>query len=248
MRSRLILSLVILALIPICFLLYRNQSSLFKFKDLESLDSTVRVQPKILRKFASEPKGKSPRTSSANQVADLPAAIDPLSNPQLPGFKRRNELEKEVFTKLQSEKRSPLSLQLVGGGSWSVFSELNVSREETHDSIFTLGPYHVFRRPDSTANLNSMKLVYDENQKTIGVLTGRVVVKVKDAFDVDRIAREYDLRLDNVSTEIKTAYLNTSHLENSTGSYLAGLNATLEKDRRVERFYFEVVKTNWARD
>lgn len=242
------LSLAVLALIPICFLLYRSQGSFHIFKNSDLKDSAARVQSKIQRKLAGETKNKVPHMSLSSPLGEMPSAIDPLSNPQLPGFKKRNEIESEVFKKLLSEKRMPLIIQIVGGGSWSVFSELSVSREETHDSIFTLGPFHVFRKTDSGANLNSMQLVYDENQKTIGVLTGRVVVKVKDAFDVDRIAREYDLKLDNVSTEIRTAYLSTSHLENSLGSPLAGLNSTLKKDGRVERFYFEVVKTSWARD
>jgi len=88
-----------------------------------------------------------------------------------------------------------------------------------------------------------MGLVFEENQKLFGVLTGRVVLKVRDLYDMDPIVRQYGLKIDTVSTEIKTAYLDASHL----GGF-SKLNATLKGDQRIERFYFEVVKTDWIKN
>ena len=57
------------------------------------------------------------------------------------------------------------------------------------------------------------------------------------------MTNDYDLKIDNLSAEIKTAYLNpVDHNEYSK------LNSALKADGRVERFYFEIVKTDWIRN
>lgn len=168
--------------------------------------------------------------------------LDPLSNLFLAEQKKRNQASSAVFTLIKAEKRENIDLQIVGNGTWSLFSDLQVSKDPSQNSLFTMGPYHVSRKEDSSSG-KAMGLIFEENQQFYGILTGRVVLKVRDLSDMDAIVKEYGLKIDLVSTEIKTAYLEASHL----GAY-SKLNATLRGDQRIERFYFEVVKTDWIRN
>lgn len=187
--------------------------------------------------------------TSVKDTARVPAAssgvgerLDPLKNPVLAEKRRVNQSEKKKFESLSYEKRENINLQLVGNGEWSLFSDLQVSKDPIYDSLFELGSFHVFRK-DEKAVENSMGLIIEENQKQLGVLTGRVVVKVRDIIDMNVIARDYGLKVDSVSAEIRTVYLDAVHI-----ATLSKLNETLKADQRVERFYFEVVRTTWVKN
>jgi biopolymer transport protein ExbD len=199
----------------------------------------------------SEAKIKSiaaPKKSSANlrfptsETSGRDEHLDPSTNPFLIEKRKRTQGSKIMFTSIEAEKREPIDLQIVGNGTWSLFSDLQVSRDPEPHSLFKMGPYHVSRKDESGSG-KVMGLILEENQKQLGVLTGRLVLKVRDLYDVDPIVRDYGLKIDTVSAEIRTAYLDASHI----GGF-AKLNATLKGDQRIERFYFEVVKTEWIRN
>ena len=178
-------------------------------------------------------------TSTANGGDER---LDPSTNPFLAEKRKRALGNKVMFTSIETEKREAIDLQITGNGTWSLFLDLQVSKEPGQNSLFMMGPYHVSRREEAGSS-KTMGLVFEENQKLFGVLTGRVVLKVHDLYDMDPIVRQYGLKIDTFSTEIKTAYLNASHL----GGF-SKLNATLKGDPRIERFYFEVVKTDWIKN
>lgn len=169
------------------------------------------------------------------------STMDPLNNAFVNENKKHRNKNNEIFKMIESEKRHQLGLQLVGN-SWAEFSELEVSLDSVNNSLFTLGPYKVSRKLDFETE-SPMKLVFNENQKTLGVLTGRLVVTVRDLIDINPIAKDYDLKLENLSAEIKTAYLNQT-----TAESFDKLNAALKTDVRIEHFYFEIVRTDWMRN
>jgi hypothetical protein len=169
--------------------------------------------------------------------------LNPLENPMLVEKKKRVSNEKEKLNSITHERKEALNLQVVGNGKWFLLSDLQVSQHPIHSPLFVFGPYHVSRKENSQSAATSMSLIYEANQQTLGILTGRLVIKVRDVLDMDLLVREYDLKIENVSTEIRTAYLNASHL----GQY-TGLNQALKNDQRIERFYFEVVNTGWVRN
>ncbi len=190
----------------------------------------------------------APKESAANLRVPTSTAsgdddrLDPSTNPFLAEKRKRALGNKVMFTSIEVEKRETIDLQITGNGTWSLFSDLQVSKEPGHNPLFKMGPYHVSRK-EELGSSKTMGLVFEENQKLFGVLTGRVVLKVRDLYDMDPIVRQYGLKIDTVSTEIKTAYLDASHL----GGF-SKLNATLKGDQRIERFYFEVVKTDWIKN
>lgn len=168
--------------------------------------------------------------------------LNPLENPYLANTKRRAKKENNVLMSISGEKRESLNLEVVGNGKWSIFSDLQVSRDPIHNSLFAIGPYHVSRKDDRVPG-TPMGLIIEENQKFLGVLTGRIVIKVHDLYDMDPLTKEYGLKVDNLSAEIRTAYVDASHV----GGF-SRLNQTLKADQRIERFYFEVVKTDWVKN
>lgn len=205
----------------------------------------------VMRAEESKSKNKSKERVTASESGNsmIPTGLlvvenplDPLGNPYLANTKDRAAKEKNVLGSISGEKRERLDLQLVGAGKWSLFSDLQVSREPIHNSLFAVGPYHVSRKDDRVHGA-PMGLIFEENQKFLGVLTGRIVIKVHDLYDMDPLVKEYGLKIDNVSAEIRTAYLDASHV----GGF-SKLNQTLKADQRVERFYFEVVKTDWVKN
>ncbi len=181
----------------------------------------------------------------ASQNLSEDERISPATNPFLKAKKERTNKIFQIYTSIQTEKRDAIHLQFVGEGQWSIFSDLQVSQNPSQEALFSMGPYHVSRRGDRhvTSAVGSMNLIYEENQKTIGVLTGRLVVKVKDNYDIDPLARDYHLKLENSTPEIRTAYLNTQSYDR-----LEKINQALKVDQRVERFYFEVVRTDLVKN
>lgn len=206
-------------------------------------NETVVMKPKT--RSESEDKGSVATRSTTNRAVASSGGderLDPLKNPMLAGAHARNQTEKKIYSSIAAEKRESLNLQIVGNGTWSLFSDLQVSKDPVHNTLFEFGPYHVSRKEGHDSG-TSMGLIVEENQKQLGVLTGRIVVKVKDLYDIDPVVRDYGLKIDTVSTEIRTAYLDASHL----GAF-AKLNQTLKNDHRVERFYFEVVRNDWVKN
>lgn len=201
---------------------------------------TARQVLPIQRKLASNTGSSQTATASASESSAEP--INPLTKSFAIESRKKNEIESETFKSIENERREPIALQVVGNISWSVFSDLQVTKDPVANSLFSVGPYHVSRKNDQLGS-KMMSLVYDENQQTLGVLTGRLVVKVRDLYDVDLIAREYELKIDNLSTEIRTAYLDASRAEQ-----LMNINSNMKKDSRIERFYFEIVKTSWVKN
>lgn len=211
------------------------------------------IQNPVLK--SNEPKGS--QSSLSRGIASQPSSnsvvepteekTNPLDTAVLREKRTRKNQENEMMVSIQSERRAALDLQFVGGGKWTFFPDLQVTREMTHQPMFSMGPFHVSRRSNQTGD-SPMNLIYDENQKVLGVLTGRVVVKVKDNYDLNPIVRDYELKIDNSSPEIRTAYLNTDGVNTSGGATLVKLNESLKADQRVERFYFEIVRTDWVKN
>lgn len=184
------------------------------------------------RKLAMSDTSKEPRSAHG---------VGPLESPFMEGAHKRSQQQSLILKSIEIEKKHPLELQMGPGGPWSVFSELQVSRESVHNLLFSLGTFHISRK-EANSDMR-MSLVFNESQKYLGILTGRLIIKVKDLYDLDRVARDYELRVDNISTEIKTAYLNTTQ-----GDHFLTLNSALKDDPRVERFYFEIVRTDWVKN
>lgn len=184
---------------------------------------------------------QSSQGGSDDFVAEDPS-LDPRANPFLAERMKRNKMETTMLSRVRDEKRENLDLQLMGTDSWSVFSELHVSKDPVHNPLFAFGPFHVGRKDNQGAQ-QGMSLIYNENQQVLGVLTGRVVVKVRDVYDMDPVVKEHDLKVDNVSAKIRTAYLSATHV-----GALSPLNKALKNDHRVERFYFEVVRADLVRN
>ncbi len=213
-------------------------------KTRSNLNSVMRAEESESK---NKPKERVTASESGNSMIStgllvVENPLDPLENPYLANTKDRAVKEKNVLGSISGEKRERLDLQLVGAGKWSLFSDLQVSREPIHNSLFAVGPYHVSRKDDRVHG-TPMGLIIEENQKFLGVLTGRIVVKVHDLYDMDPLVKEYGLKVDNLSAEIRTAYLDASHV----GGF-SRLNQTLKADQRIERFYFEVVKTDWVKN
>lgn len=179
---------------------------------------------------------------ASTNILTIENPLNPLENPYLANTKRRAKKENNVLMSISGEKRESLNLEVVGNGKWSIFSDLQVSRDPIHNSLFAVGPYHVSRKDDRVPG-TPMGLIIEENQKFLGVLTGRIVIKVHDLYDMDPLTKEYGLKVDNLSAEIRTAYVDASHV----GGF-SRLNQTLKADQRIERFYFEVVKTGWVKN
>lgn len=213
-------------------------------KTRSNLNSVMRAEESESK---NKPKERVTASESGNSMIStgllvVENPLDPLENPYLANTKDRAVKEKNVLGSISGEKRERLDLQLVGAGKWSLFSDLQVSREPIHNSLFAVGPYHVSRKDDRVHG-TPMGLIIEENQKFLGVLTGRIVVKVHDLYDMDPLVKEYGLKVDNLSAEVRTAYLDASHV----GGF-SRLNQTLKADQRIERFYFEVVKTDWVKN
>lgn len=213
-------------------------------KTRSNANSVMRVETN------SKNKSKERTTASESSAVIPPAShllvmdspLDPAKNPYLGNTKSRARKEKSFLNTVSGERRESLDLQVVGNGRWSIFSDLQVSRDPIHNTLFAMGPYHVSRKEDRVPG-KAMGLIIEENQKLLGVLTGRIVIKVRDLYDMDPLTKEYGLKVDNVSAEIRTAYVDASHV----GGF-ARLNQTLKADQRIERFYFEVVKTDWVKN
>ena len=182
------------------------------------------------------------RNIATENDASRDEPLAPLTNAFVIENRKHNRTHNQIFGSLRNERREALSLQVVGGGKWSQFPDLQVSDHSVSNLLFSMGPYHISRKEHNELK-SAMSIVFDENQQTVGVLTGRLVVKVKDLYDVDLIARDYQLKLENVSTNIRTAYMNAADPEQ-----YKRINEPLSKDSRIERFYFEIVKTDWVKN
>jgi len=204
------------------------------------VDSKAKDENKALDRSLASEVSQAGSAVVTGVRADNP--LDTLENPYLANTKSRSARNRGILKSISGEKREHLDLQLVGNGRWSIFSDLQVSKHAIHNSLFAMGPYHVSRK-DYQVSGTSMGLIIDENQNSLGVLTGRVVIKVRDLYDMDPITKEYGLKIDNVSAEIRTAYVDASHV----GGF-SKLNQNLKTDQRIERFYFEVVKTDWVKN
>lgn len=202
------------------------------------VDSVKKNKSKKNRSAASEPTPIVPPP----QLLVMENPLNLTENPFLENTKGRVEKEKNILNSISREKRERLDIQLVGNGEWSIFSDLQVSKDPTHNALFAFGPYHVSRKEDGLPG-NSMRLVIEENQKFLGVLTGRIVIKVRELYDMEPLMKEYGLKVDSVSAEIRTAYVDASDVAG-----FSRLSQTLKADQRIERFYFEVVKTDWVKN
>lgn len=180
--------------------------------------------------------------NSPSESSPTESNIDPLNNPFAQGNRKRSRTHNQVFGSLLKERREVIDVQIVGGGVWTFFPDLQVADHDISNLLFSFGPYRISRKEGNAAK-SAMSLVYNERQQVLGVLTGRLVIKVRDLIDVNSIAREYELKLDNVSTGIRTAYMTAVQDE-----HYAKINSILKSDARVERFYFEVVKTDWVKN
>lgn len=177
------------------------------------------------------------------QSVSIPEQLDPLKNPFLEEKKKRNSVESNWFGAVNGEKREQLKLRMMGNDNWSIFTDLRVTKDSIHNPLFSFGPYQVSRNENFGFHNFSMSLIYNENQQVLGVLTGRVVIKMRDMYDMNPMARDHGLKVENVSAPIRTAYLNASHL-----GQLDSLNEALKTDQRIERFYFEVVRADLMRN
>lgn len=213
----------------------------------EDRKTDFHLSPSIqsIRSIANKSEETSIGTASlANNKSE---SLNPLGNPFVLENRKKNELINNILNTIRAEKREALSLQIVGSGKWTVFSDLQVSNSAINDSLFNLGPYHISRKKTKSDG-SAMSLVYDENQQTLAILTGRLVIKVRDLYDIDPITRDYHLHLDSLSAEIKTAYFNIVNHNLPDTSLMANLNSVLKVDTRIERFYFELVKTDWIKN
>lgn len=213
-------------------------------KTRSNLNSVMRAED-ITEKNSSKSRTTASETSNSmasTHLLSVQNPLDPLENPYLANTKSRAKKENDVLSSISKEKKESLDLQVVGNGKWSIFSDLQVSRDPIHNSLFAVGPYHVSRKEDRVPG-TPMGLIFEENQKFLGILTGRIVIKVRDLYDMDPLTKEYGLKVDNLSAEIRTAYVDASHV----GEF-SRLNQTLKSDQRIERFYFEIVKTDWVKN
>ncbi|MBL7543774.1 MAG: hypothetical protein JNL11_08150 [Bdellovibrionaceae bacterium] len=221
-----------------------KRTSVFHTHEDEIDPTSSQSLARPLRKSLSKSLREVASGKSAMQVT-VDDRINPMTNPYLAEKKERTRKVADLLTQVTSEAKRPLDLQFVGNDHWSFFLDLQVSKHQAHDSLFSFGPFHVSRRPEQNQIQiqNQMTLVFNERQKTLGVLTGRLVVKVRDHYDIDPIAREYNLKLDKFSPEIRTGYVSAVEFER-----FAPINMQLKTDQRIERFYFEIVNVDLVKN
>ncbi|WP_413575112.1 hypothetical protein ACLVWU_12635 [Bdellovibrio sp. HCB290] len=93
---------------------------------------------------------------------------------------------------------------------------------------------------DRNFSLKNPIVVFDENQGTVGVVPGRVILVLKNFALLEKIQKEYGLALLNRFDHLRTVFV-TSSLQNFNLSKLVNV---LKKDPRVERVELEIVSRN----
>lgn len=124
---------------------------------------------------------------------------------------------------------------------WSIFPEVYITMDKNSGTLLPFGPYKITDKP--TADMPVARLIYNEDQKTFSILTGRLIAKLKNLFDDERISKDYDLRIDSVNADIRTVF----YRMNGQGS-LSDMRKLLHLDSRVDSFYFETVHNQWQKN
>ncbi|MEK2688142.1 hypothetical protein [Bdellovibrio sp. GT3] len=89
-------------------------------------------------------------------------------------------------------------------------------------------------------SLAAPMVVFNENAGKVGVIPGRVEVKLKDARQIGQIEKEYGLNVVNRFPHLRLFFV-TSSLQNFD---LSKLVTFLKKDKRVEKADLEIVSGN----
>ncbi|MCK6598046.1 MAG: hypothetical protein L6Q37_06750 [Bdellovibrionaceae bacterium] len=225
-----------------------------------SINNNITSQPKKvvqINKFVSvesQPQKKISMTSSENRHLASEASNQNILQQELTSRKKAQwkwlEAKKVVVqrqSQIQSQflnnfPRKPLRLHVFDENDrWSIFDNLVVAEDDiaAYDTVFSLGTYKVAIRKEEQQEVPA-KLIFDENQKVFSVLTGRLVVKVKELALVDQLVKDYDFEVDNLNTEIKTVFVKAQSLEK-----IKNKKKKLENDIRVVSSYLEVVRDQW---
>ncbi len=124
---------------------------------------------------------------------------------------------------------------------WSAFRDVYVTMDKTEESLLSFGPYKITDKP--AADMPRAQLIYNENQKTFAIITGRLIAKLKNLFDEERISKDYGFKIDSVNPDIKTVFYKLDEQSN-----ISDVRKTLRRDSRIDSFYFETVHNQWQKN
>lgn len=134
----------------------------------------------------------------------------------------------EYYFKTQEEK-------------WSVFQDVYITLDKDTESLLEFGPYRVTAEPKS--DMHSSKLIYNEDKRVFVILTGRLIAKLKNLFDEEKISKDYGFKIDSVNPDIKTVYFKVDQ-----SFSISNVRKLLSSDSRIDSFYFETVHNQWQKN
>lgn len=124
---------------------------------------------------------------------------------------------------------------------WSIFRDIHITLDKNSETLLPFGPYRITDKP--TGNMPAAKLIYNEDQKIFAIITGRLIAKLKNLFDEERISKDYELEIESVNTDIKTVFYKLKD-----ESSISEVRKLLNSDPRIDSFYFETVHNQWQKN
>lgn len=85
-------------------------------------------------------------------------------------------------------------------------------------------------------NIETLPIVYNENRKTLGMLTGKMVLKLKDMNDLDSLVSDMGATISSAYPHLKYAIIKFKR-----GADLKNVLDTWNNDNRIEKLELEIL-------